>query len=70
MMTPQQFDVIAKLIRSRGTEAEQGARLVLVQGLPGIQAASLVDASPQSISNAVRRYREAEELIDSAWLSD
>lgn len=66
-MTPAQFDVIAKLIRSRGTEAEQGARFVLVDGMLGIHAAALVDASPQSISNAVRRYREAEELIESAW---
>lgn len=67
MMTPEQFDVIAKLIRSRGTQAEQGARFVLVDGIAGIEAASRVDASPQSISNAVRRYREAWELIDGAW---
>lgn len=67
MMTPEQFDVIAKLIRSRGGPAEQGARFVLVDGMPGIHAAALVDASPASISHAVRRYREAEELIESAW---
>lgn len=66
-MTEQQFDCIAKLIRSRGSAAEQGARLVLVRGHTGRHAASLVDASPQSISNAVQRYEAAYELIESAW---
>lgn len=66
-MTPAQFDAIAKLIRSRGGPAEDGARFVLVRGLPTAQAAALVDASPSSISHAVRRYLEAEELIESAW---
>jgi hypothetical protein len=66
-MTPAQFDAIAKLLRSRGGPAEEGARLVLVGGHPGIHAAALVDASPQSISNAIRRYQNAYDLIESAW---
>lgn len=66
-MTPRQFDAIAKLIRSGDSPSRTAARLVLVDGLIPAEAARQAGCSPQSASNALRAYRDAQQLIESAW---
>ncbi len=68
-MTSEQFTAIAKLIRSSGGAAQDAARMVLVDGsAPGV-AALTTGLSPQAVSNVLRRYSEAQALIDSAWIT-
>lgn len=68
-MTPEQFDVIAKLIRSGASRSQDAARLVLADGLAPAEAARQAGCTPQSASNTVRRFRDAAALIESAWPS-
>ena len=68
-MTPAQFDAIAQLIRSSTSPSQDGARLVLVDGLAPAEAARQSGCTPQSASNTIRRYRDAATLIESAWPS-
>ena len=65
-MTPDQFDVIAKLLRSR-SRARAAARLVLLDGLRNVDAANAAGTTPQVASDAVQRFRKAERLIAGAW---
>lgn len=66
-LSPTQFDVIARLIRSSEGPAREAARLVLVEGVKPGEAALRASCSPQSVSQAVRRIREAAALIESGW---
>lgn len=68
-MTPEQFDAIAKLIRSGASATQYAARLALIEGLTPTDAARQSGCSPQSASNTIRRFRDAAELIESAWPS-
>lgn len=65
-MTADQFDALAQLLSLRTGPAKDGARLVLVDGLRGIDAAQLVGASASSISNTVQRVRAGLELAKRA----
>jgi len=65
-MSPQRFDIIAKLIRMRGGPAQDAARLVLVHGLRPVDAARLQNISLQRVTNAVRRVKRADELVKIA----
>lgn len=70
VMTENQFDVCAHLIRSRKGVAHKAARLVLVDGLNAEQARIMLsnsDLTDQQISNAVRRYERAHSLILTAY---
>ena len=68
-MTPEQFAVIAKLIRSSASPSQDAARLVLVDGIAPAEAARKAGCTPQSASNTIRRFRDATALIESAWPS-
>ncbi|AJE97271.1 TrfB-related DNA-binding protein [Pandoraea apista] len=65
-MTPEQFEVIAKLLRSQEHVAN-AVRRVLVEGCPPSEAAREGGISPQSMSNALSRYRAAHEDIAAAY---
>lgn len=70
VMTENQFDVCAHLIRSRKGVVHKAARLVLVDGLNAEQARIMLsnsDLTDQQISNAVRRYERAHSLILTAY---
>lgn len=66
-MTPQQFDVIAKLLRSGDSASGRAARMVLLDGIAPSVAAEQCGISRSSVSDAVGRYRDAEALIAGAW---
>ena len=65
-MSPQRFDIIARLIRMRGGPAQDAARLVLVHDLRPSDAARAKHISVQSVTNAVRRVKRADELVTLA----
>lgn len=65
-MKPTQFDVIATLISSR-EPAKSAARRVLVDDVAPADAAREFDLRPQSVSNTLRRFRDADELIQKAY---
>lgn len=65
-MTGEQFDVLAKLLRSRDP-AKMAARLVLVDGLTRKAAIEASGVSGPAITQAVRRYKDAHALIQSAY---
>jgi len=43
-MTPERFSVLARLIHMRGGRSQEAARLVLVEGLRPVDAASTCEA--------------------------
>lgn len=61
-MTEKQFEALAKLIRLRGGVSQEAARLVLVDGIQQAEAARVLNATPQSVANVIRRCRAAIEL--------
>jgi len=65
-MNIDEFKVIAKLIRSR-EPVMTAARLVLVEGKSGIDAAEITGVSAQSVSNTVVRFRNADAEIRRAY---
>ena len=67
-MTGEQFDVLAKLLRSRDP-AKMAARLVLVDGVTRKAAAEATGVSGPAITQAVKRYKEAHALVQSAYSS-
>lgn len=66
VMTDAQFSALAELLRLRGGDAQEAARLVLVEGLTPSDAARRTDASLQAVSNAVSRCRTGLELAKRA----
>lgn len=64
-MTEAQFDFIARLIRSKDP-ARQGAKLVLIHGVPNAEAARSIQATPQTVHRAAARiaeeHKEARKL--------
>lgn len=67
-MNADEFNAIATLISSR-EPAKSAARRVLVDGAENIDAAREFNLSRQSVSNTVGRFRTAEEVILSAYMS-
>lgn len=65
-MRAAQFDVIAVLISSR-EPAKSAARRVLVDGIAPGEAAREFELKPQSVSNTLRRFRDADALIQKAY---
>ena len=65
-MTPDQFEVIAELIRSR-EPVKTAAKFVLVDGMSNIDAATEMGLSAQSVSNTVSRFRATDVKIRSAY---
>jgi transposase len=65
-MTPAQFDVVAELLRSRDP-ARAAARLVLIDGASTSAAAEHCGVSSQSVSNALSRFKAADEKISQAY---
>lgn len=61
-MTPAQFEVIAKLLRSR-EPARTAARLVLIDGFAIKDAVAATKMLQPAVSRAVARYRKAHALI-------
>lgn len=65
-MKPTQFDVIATLISSR-EPTRSAARRVLVDGIAPAEAAREFELAPNSVSNTLRRFRDADALIQKAY---
>lgn len=65
-MKASQFDAIAKLISSR-EPTKSAARRVLVDGIAPVEAAREFDIAPNSVSNTLRRFRDADALIQTAY---
>lgn len=62
-ITDEQFDAIAQLIRmQRDQPSAQAARLVLVEGMTGAEAARRLGVTPQTVSGAVVRVQRAMAL--------
>ena len=68
-MTTEQFEVLAKLLRSRAP-AVTAARRVLVDGVRPSEAARETGMTPAAVSNALARYRAADVLIRQAYTPD
>jgi len=66
-MKGAEFDAIAVLISSR-EPTKSAARRVLVDGVTPADAAREFSLLPQSVSNTLRRFRNAENTILAAYL--
>lgn len=65
-MTNTQFNALATLLRSRGGAVEIAARRVLVDGIRQADAARELAVRPDSLSNALVRYRRTMALVRAA----
>lgn len=65
-MTPEQFEVVADLIRSQES-VRKVMRLVLVEGRSSAEARALTGISPQALCNALNRYQTAHHKILTAY---
>lgn len=66
-MKPEEFEAVAKLLRSTG-QAKKVARRVLVDGLKQAEARrEFSKMSRASVSNTVGRFRAADKLIRAAY---
>lgn len=61
-MTEKQFDLLARLLRSK-EPVTTGAKMVLLQGVSNAEAARQTDKAPQSVHRAVKRFLETHEDI-------
>lgn len=59
-MTEEQFDFIARLLRSKDP-AREGAKLVLIHGVPNAEAARTLQTTPQTVQRAAKRIAEEHE---------
>ncbi len=67
-MTPQQFDCLAQLLRSRSGSRE-ACRRVLVLGERQCDVARSLDVSPTLIAVSLRSYKVAHQKILDAFVS-
>jgi DNA-directed RNA polymerase specialized sigma24 family protein len=65
-MTLEQFKAIATLISARGGVTEQGAMLVLVDGMKPKEAAESLGVPVQTVQTGMRRFKRALELAKTA----
>lgn len=65
-LTEAQFNLIAKLIKSRAP-AKSGAYLVLVKGKNNPDAYAEAGISPQSLSNTLGRFRRVHKEIEAIY---
>lgn len=68
-MTNYQFELIARLLRSRG-KSREGCRLVLVEGMRPCDAARALDVAPTLIAVSLRHYRRADMDIRGYFRSE
>ena len=66
LMTSEQFELLARLLRSRGASRE-GCRLVLVDGMRQCDAARKLDVAPVLIAVAIKHYRVTHDAILEAY---
>lgn len=67
-MTDEQYDALVKLMRGNSESAgNKAARRVLVDGLTQAAAMRETGAARAAVSNAVRRYLEADQLMRSVY---
>lgn len=67
-MNLKQFDAVAKLTGAKGKPCE-AARQVILHGARPTDTARALDMSPQSVWNAVNRFRKANATILAAYPS-
>lgn len=67
-MTPDQFSALVSLSRMTDVHV-RAARLVLVNGMSQSAAARAVGAPRQRVHEAVRRLRQADDVIRQAYQS-
>jgi DNA-directed RNA polymerase specialized sigma24 family protein len=65
-MTPAQFDVVAELLRSR-EPVRTAVRMVLLDASTAKEAAEATGLVHQSVTNALRRYRNAHAKLRVAY---
>jgi predicted DNA-binding protein (UPF0251 family) len=71
MMTPARFDVLCALIGMRQSKSREAARLVIVWGYTGVEAASRTGVSKAGVYKATSRIRKGLQLARQAvGLSD
>lgn len=61
-ITSEQLDAAAKLIRMGDSKSRAAARLVLVEGLSGDEAAERIGVTASTVSGAVGRVLRAIDL--------
>ena len=67
-MKNDQFDVLVKLMRGNPeSPANRAARHVLVDGWTQAAAHHETEATRQTVSDAVKKYTEAFEMVSAAW---
>lgn len=67
-MTGEQYDALVQLMRGdRASAGNRAARRVLVDGLSQAEAMRETEATRATVSNAVRRYKAADKLMQSAY---
>jgi hypothetical protein len=67
-MTGEQFDALVKLMRGDSESASnRAARRVLVDGITQAEAFRETGATRSGVSNAVRRYLEADRLMRGVY---
>jgi hypothetical protein len=67
-MTGEQYDALVKLMRGDAESAgNRAARRVLVDGITQADAMRETGAARNAISNAVRRYMDAGELMRNVF---
>lgn len=65
-MTKQQFDLLARLMRSK-EPVTTGAKLVLLGGVSNAEAAWTAGVTPQSVHRAVKRFAALHEEISRSY---
>ena len=66
-MTDDQFQCLAKLLRSRSNSRE-AARLVLVEGERACDVARMLGVTPNLVATSIANYRAAYFLIVKAFV--
>lgn len=65
-MNQEKFELLAVLLRSR-EPVKTAARLVLLDGMPNLGAATLAGVFPQSSSRAVKSFRDLDKRIATIY---
>lgn len=65
-MTPETFDLLALLLKSR-EPIISGARLVILRGMKNAEAARQVGATPQSVHRSVQRFWTLHNKISAVF---
>lgn len=68
-MTSSEFELIAKLIKSR-EPVTTGARLVLLEKLANADAARAAGATPQPVHRSVKRFAKIHREITQTFSKD